>query len=89
MLRVGIGTSEYERRDAFTVFKGVGTLSTVLVARQMLGSAERVQGGFFSSEVDDDPEETVWNGRADGLTAVSGTDGRPSLGPHARLNGLS
>ena len=45
--------------------------NAMMMLNEMLGSAERVQGGFFSSEVDDDPEETVWNGHADGLTAVN------------------
>ena len=43
----------------------------MMMLNESLGSNERVQGGFFSKDLDESPEETVWTGNADGLTQVN------------------
>ena len=43
----------------------------MMMMNENLGSSERVQGGFFSKDFDHNPEDTVWEGNADGLTAVN------------------
>ena len=45
--------------------------NAMMMLNDTLGASERVQGGFFSKDVDENPEETVWQGAADGLTAVN------------------
>eukprot|EP01047_Picozoa_sp_COSAG01_P007043 COSAG01_NODE_260_length_20041_cov_15.896249_1_plen_908_part_00 len=43
----------------------------MMMLNESLGSNDRVQGGFFSKDYDEAPEETVWQGNADGLTQVN------------------
>ena len=43
--------------------------NAMMMLNDTLGASERVQGGFFSKDFDENPEETVWQGNADGLTA--------------------
>ena len=45
--------------------------NAMMMLNDTLGASERVQGGFFSKDVDENPEETVWQGEANGLTAVN------------------
>ena len=45
--------------------------NAMMMMNENLGASERVQGGFFSKDYDENPEDTVWQGNADGLTAVN------------------
>ena len=45
--------------------------NAMMMLNDTRGASERVQGGFFSKDFDENPEETVWQGNADGLTAVN------------------
>ena len=43
----------------------------IVVLNDKLGSSERVQGGFFTQNIDDDPDGTQYVGESEGLTAVN------------------
>ena len=42
----------------------------IVSLNEKLGSSERVQGGFFSSMIDENPDQTGFSGEREGLTSV-------------------